>query len=157
MTAAPEVRHDRIRGIGISVAGEAVVPIAIDRTPLYNAFASFDTRGCEYVPLLRDRVGESAIFKTTGQPLDGMYSLMRILWFREHMPSVFHQTWKFCLWQELILLRLGLAPVLDYSNAARTMAFDIHTNGWSADILRLSTSPLTYLRPWFRKERLLAS
>ena len=44
VTAAPEVRHDRIRGIGISVAGEAVVPIAIDRTPLYNAFAS-STRG----------------------------------------------------------------------------------------------------------------
>ena len=147
VTAAPEVGHNPIRGIGISVAGEAVVPVSTDRTPLYNAFASFDTRGCEYVPLLRDRVGESAIFKTTGQPLDGMYSLMRILWFREHMPTVFHRAWKFCLWQELILLRLGLDPVLDYSNAARTMAFDIHTCEWSEDILRaVDISPDLFAR-----------
>jgi xylulokinase len=136
VTSTAEVRHDPIRGIGISVAGEAVVPVAVDRTPLYNAFASFDTRGSEYVPLVRDCVGESSIFRITGQPLDGMYSLMRILWFRDHMPEVFRRTWKFCLWQELILLRLGLDPTIDYSNAARTMAFDIRAGEWSAQILR---------------------
>ncbi len=147
VTSTSEVRHDPIRGIGISVAGEAVVPVAVDRTPLYNAFASFDTRGAEYVPLIRDCVGESEIFRITGQPLDGMYSLMRILWLREHMPDVFRRTWKFCLWQELILLRLGLDPVIDYSNAARTMAFDIHASEWSAQILRAVDVSSDYFAP----------
>ncbi|MGO9584182.1 MAG: FGGY-family carbohydrate kinase [Acidimicrobiales bacterium] len=135
VTSTTDVRHDPIRAIGISVAGEAVVPVAVDKSPLYNAFASFDSRGSEYVPLLRETIGEATLFEITGQPLDGMYTLMRVLWFREHMPSLFRQTWKFCLWQELILLRLGLEPVVDYSNAARTMAFDIHAREWCTDIL----------------------
>lgn len=135
VTSTDAIRHNPITAIGISVAGEAVVPVAIDKSPLYNSMPSFDLRGCEYVPLLQDRIGEEAIFRITGQPLDGMYSLMRILWFRDKMPAIFRKTWKFCLWQELVLLRLGLEPSIDYTNAARTMAFDIHTRKWSATIL----------------------
>jgi xylulokinase len=135
VTSTDVIRHNRIKAMGISVAGEAVVPVAEDRTPLYNSVPSFDLRGCEYVPLLQDRIGEEEIFRITGQPLDGMYSLMRILWFRDKMPEIFRKTWKFCLWQELVLLRLGLEPSIDYSNAARTLAFDIHTSKWSAVIL----------------------
>jgi xylulokinase len=135
VTSSDPIRHNPITAVGISVAGDAVVPVAADRSPLYNSMPSFDPRGSEYVPLLQERVGEEEIFRITGQPLDGMYSLMRILWFRDEIPEIFHKTWKFCLWQELVLIRLGLEPSIDYSNAARTMAFDIHSKQWSATIL----------------------
>lgn len=81
------------------------------------------------------KVGEERIYEITGQPPDVFYSLPRVLWFREQMPDVFARTWKFLLWHEFVLVRLGLPPLLDRTNAARTMAFDIRSADWSDEIL----------------------
>jgi xylulokinase len=147
VTSTPAVRRDPVRAIGISVAAEAVVPVGADGTPLYNTIASFDTRGSEYLPLLGELLGEEELYRITGQPLDHLYSLMRILWFRDYMPSVFAKAEKFHLWQELVLARLGIEPALEYSNAARTMAFDIGSRVWSEPILRAVDVPADLFAP----------
>jgi xylulokinase len=58
-----------------------------------------------------------------------------VLWFRDALPELFARTWKFLLWHEYVLVRLGLEPSLDYPNASRTLALDIRTGEWSSEIL----------------------
>jgi len=62
--------------------------------------------------------------------------MSKILWIKNHRPDIYEKTWKFLLYEDFILYKLGLDPVIDYSLAARTMAFDIHTNHWSDEILQ---------------------
>lgn len=122
---------DPIEGIGLSVAGEAVVPVDQQRRPIYNAIASTDPRGREYLPMLRQTFGDDGLRAVSGQPLDYIYALPRVLWFKEHLPDVYRRTWKFLLWQEIVLLRLGIEPHVDYSNAVRTLAFDLNRKEWA--------------------------
>lgn len=138
VTADPAVRRDPVRALSISAAGEAVLPVDRHGRPLYNSIATPDPRGQERVPFWEERLGAARLFAITGQPLDGIYSLNRALWFRQFMPDLFAQTWKFLCWQELVLLWLGLPPLLDHTLASRTMAFDIQARDWSEEILALA-------------------
>lgn len=130
-----DVAKDPVKAIGISVAGEAMVPVGRNGDALYNTIATPDPRGREYVPKLDQSIGAARIYEMTGQPLDNYWTLIRALWLRDHVPDVFNRTWKFALWQEYVLLRLGLDPVLEWSNAARTLAFDIRAHDWWGRIL----------------------
>jgi xylulokinase len=127
-------RHSVV-AMGVSVAGEAVLPVDSSGNPLANSIASVDRRGSDQVTALKQRLGAEAIYRITGQPPDSIYAICRAMWFRENRPALAAKTWKFLLWHEYFLLRLGLPPVLDRSNAARTMAYDIATGGWSKSIL----------------------
>jgi xylulokinase len=138
VTAHEAVRRDRIVALGISVAGEAVVPVDPRGRPLYNSIATPDLRGSEFVAWWDERLGARRIYEITGQTLDGIYALNRALWFREHMPQVYRETWKFLCWEDLLLVRLGLPPAIDHSLASRTMAFDIRRRDWSGEILDLA-------------------
>jgi xylulokinase len=57
------------------------------------------------------------------------------MWIKNHMPEVYSKTWKFLLFADFILFKLGAKPHTDYSLAARTMAFDIINKKWSPEIL----------------------
>ena len=64
-----------------------------------------------------------------------MYSICKILWLKNNRPDIYHRTWKFLLFADFILFKLGARPHTDYSLAARTMAFDIVNKQWSVEIL----------------------
>ncbi len=127
-------RHSVV-AMGVSVGGEAVLPVDGAGHPLANSIASVDRRGSDQVRALAERIGAEELYRITGQPPDGIYAICRAMWFRENRPALTAKTWKFLLWHEYVLLRLGLPPVLDRPNAARTMAYDIATGGWSRSVL----------------------
>jgi xylulokinase len=64
-----------------------------------------------------------------------MYGVNRVLWFRAHMPEVYQRAWKWLCWQEFFLGKLGLPPAIDWSLAARTLAFDLRARHWSRELL----------------------
>ncbi len=57
------------------------------------------------------------------------------MWLRDEMPDLHAATWKYLLWPDLIFLKLGLEPRIDWSLAGRTMAFDVVQKRWSAEML----------------------
>jgi xylulokinase len=124
-----------VLAMGVSAAGEAVLPVDRGGHHLANSIASVDPRGSDQARTLAEHIGIEELYRITGQPPDGMYAICRAMWFRQNRPALFAKTWKFLLWHEYVLLRLGLPPILDRPNAARTMAYDIATGDWSASVL----------------------
>ena len=135
---ALKTKEDPIKALSLSVLGEAVTPLGRDGEPLYNSITSIDKRSIEETRWLEETLGREYLFQTTGMPLHPSYTVSKILWIKNHRPDIFEKTWKFLLYKDFIVYKLGLEPAVDYSLAARTMAFDIHTKTWSDEILKKS-------------------
>ena len=142
---AVKTKHDPIRALAVSAQGEAVTPVDTDGNILHNSIVSFDVRTAEYPHWWQDRIKKEEIFRITGMPLHGMYTLNKIMWLRENLPEVFRQTARFLCYEELVFALLGLPPTTDYSLAARTMAFDINEKCWSEKLLAIADIDVSLL------------
>jgi xylulokinase len=124
--------------LGISAQGEAVVPVDGEGRVLARSIVTFDTRGDEFVPFWEEHIGKSAFFSITGIPLSGVGTINKILWWKKHRPSVFENARYFLCFEDFLMLRMGLEPVMNFSLAGRTMMFDVRREEWSETILSLA-------------------
>lgn len=124
-------RHE-IRAIGISSLGEACVLLGQDATVLRGAILPGDKRGAEY--LSRIRQYENEIIKMTGLPLNATYTLLKLMWVREHEPGLYKKTKRVMLFGDYIAYMLTGEAGISYSLASRTMAFDIHSMKFSSSL-----------------------
>lgn len=124
-----------VDALSISVMGEAFTPVDRHGRPVCNSLTSFDSRGRVEVEELTERVGRDSTFELTGQTPDYSHPLPKICWLKKNRPEVYRQTHKFLCYGEFVLTRLGLPPIIDYSMAARSMAFDVHQKRWSETML----------------------
>lgn len=131
-----EVGHNPVTALATSVLGEAVIPIGADGRPLARSPVSFDGRAIEQANAFQQSFDDGKIYLHTGQPIHPMYSIHKIVWWRDNIPTLFESTWKFLCYGDFVALKLGVEPAIDYSMAARTQAFDINTKSWSEDILQ---------------------
>jgi glycerol kinase len=91
------------------------------------------------------------IREKTGLPIDPYFSATKIRWLLDHTPDGQARaeasdllagtidTW--LIWQ----LSGGRAHLTDFTNASRTMLFNIHTRAWDPDLLRLLNIPAVML------------
>lgn len=126
---------ERITAISASSFGEAAVPIDKNGKVLHNSILYIDSRGTEEAEHLQDCLGNNKILHIAGTTVHPMYTINKIMWLKKHRPEVYASTWKFLLFADFILFRLGADPHTDYSLAARTMAFDVVKKQWSPEIL----------------------
>lgn len=134
--ANQKTKKDKVKAFSISCQGEATVPVSRDGDVLYNAIVTFDSRTKEQHEFWKRTMGEKEIFKITGMPLHPMYSINKIMWIRKNLKDIYKKTYKFLCFEDYIFLKFGLTPTIDYSLAARTMAFDITRKKWSEKILK---------------------
>lgn len=90
---------------------------------------------------------KDAIQKKTGLIVDPYFSATKVKWVLDHVPQarkraeagelLFGTVETWLIWK----LTGGAVHVTDYSNASRTMMFNIHTLQWDADILKLLDIP----------------
>ncbi len=128
--------HDPVTALSISAMGEAFVPVRSDRTILRNSILSSDTRGEEYIEILRNHYGHQSFYEINPNILSTNYTLPKILWIRVHEPEIFADTDCFLPWEGLVGFMLGADPFISYSQANRTLLFDIRLQDWSKDILQ---------------------
>lgn len=124
-----------ILAISVSSFGEAAVPVNHNGEILHNSIMYIDTRGQKEADYIREKLGYEKVLAITGVSVHPMYTINKIMWFMKHMPEVYNNTWKFMLFADFILFKLGARPHTDYSLAARTMAFDVIGKKWSNEIL----------------------
>jgi xylulokinase len=128
---AADSRDDPIETLCISAIGESFTPVSQDGEFLHNTIISMDNRSVAQTERLRDNLGAEGIFRITGMPIHPSFTLSKIIWLKENRPEVVANTWKFLLWPDIVMLKLGLEPRLDYTLAGRTMAFDTVNKQWS--------------------------
>ncbi|MBQ1579985.1 MAG: glycerol kinase GlpK, partial [Firmicutes bacterium] len=114
--------------------------------PVYNAIVWQCRRTADYCETL-EKDYEDMIREKTGLKVDAYFSGTKIRWILENVPGAREKAEKGYLlfgtvdtWLIWNLTR-GKAHVTDYSNASRTMLFNIHTLQWDDEILELLDIP----------------
>lgn len=129
---------DPIGSLGISCQGEACHPVDADGRCLANSLVTFDGRTAAMPDWWLERRSRLDIAQVSGMPLHGMYTINKIMWFKQARPDVYAKARKFLCFEDFMHLRLGLGPVMSHPLAARTMALDVHTGDWSDELLGLA-------------------
>jgi xylulokinase len=130
-----QVRHDPVTALSLSSQGEAMVPVTEDGRVLANSPVSSDRRNAKQTAEMEAALGAERIFELTGQPMSTIYTLPKLLWWRDNAPEILDKAWKFLCYVDFVAFKLGVEPVIDYSMAARTLAFDYRTEDWSDELL----------------------
>jgi glycerol kinase len=88
-----------------------------------------------------------AITEKTGLPLDAYFSATKILWLLERYPDIDSSNLLFGTVDSWLLWKLtgGAVHATDYTNASRTLLFNIHDRQWDAELLDLFGVPSAML------------
>jgi glycerol kinase len=119
--------------------------------PIYNAIVWQCRRTAERCDEIKKK-GEAEFFrKRTGLPVDAYFSATKIEWILKHVKGAqakaskgqlcFGTTDTWVLWK----LTGGNTHATDYTNASRTMLYDIDKLKWDGDILRKFSIPSSIL------------
>ena len=157
-----EVAQRAMANIGATAADIAAIGITNQREttivwdrhtgePVYNAIVWQCRRTSAYCDQLRDRGLAETIRRKTGLVVDAYFSATKIRWILENVPGARQraergdllfgtvETW--LIWK----LTGGRVHVTDYSNASRTMLFNINTLTWDQELLELMDIPACML------------
>ena len=119
--------------------------------PICNAIVWQCRRTAEYCDQLRQDGLSEEIRQKTGLVVDPYFSGTKIRWILENVDGARQKakegTLLFGTVETWLIWKLtgGKAHVTDYSNASRTMLFNIHTLRWDEDILQLLDIPESIL------------
>lgn len=126
-----KINTEDIISVAITNQRETIVPVDKEGHPLHNAIVWQDRRTTKECDWIREHVGADEVYKTTGLTIDPYFSGSKILWFKNQKPEIYQKTHKFLLVHDFILYKLTGKFYTDYSNASRTMLFDINQLKWS--------------------------
>ena len=119
--------------------------------PVHHAIVWQCRRTSEYCDELRARGLTARFREKTGLVLDAYFSATKLHWLLENVPSVRERAAKgellFGTVETWLIWKLtgGRAHVTDYSNASRTMLFNINTLDWDEEILAELNIPRSML------------
>lgn len=127
-------KYPDISGIGVTSFGETFVCVDEAGRPLHPAMLYTDPRGSEECRELIAELGEKEIAGITGLRPHEMYSISKIMWIKKHCPEVYAAARRIFLMEDYVVYHLTGKAQIDYSLAARTMAFDIKRLCWSNEV-----------------------
>ena len=141
-------KYPDLGGIGVTSFGETFVMTDSAGKPLHPAMLYTDPRGAEECALLCEKLGADRIARITGAAPHEMYSVSKMMWLKKHRPEVYAAAKRVHLIGDFVVWHLTRQAQIDYSLAARTMAFDITALSWSEEILEAAgISPSLMGRP----------
>ena len=150
--SSARLNASQIAAIGITNQRESV--IVWDKAtgkPVCPAIVWQCRRTAEYCDELRERGFAEIIRKKTGLVLDAYFSATKLKWILDNVPGARERaesglllfgtvdTW--LIWK----LTGGKGHATDYSNASRTMLYDIHRLCWDEELLNLMGIPAQML------------
>ena len=147
-----EGQVDELAGIGITNQRETT--ILWDRNtgePVYNAIVWQCRRSMTICDELKEAGLEQTFKQKTGLVLDAYFSGTKVKWLFDHVEGLRERaiagdllfgtvdTW--LLWK----MTQGKVHATDFTNASRTLLFNIHTKEWDREILELLEIPISIL------------
>lgn len=146
------IKTNQIVGLGITNQRETTVVWNKNTgKPIYNAIVWQDKRTADICEDLKEKGLENHIKKTTGLVVDAYFSGTKIHWILENVPNAREEAQKgnllFGTIDSWLLWNLTNKKIhaTDYSNASRTMLFDIKNLCWDATLLSVLNIPKNML------------
>ncbi|WP_044870657.1 glycerol kinase GlpK [Pseudomonas sp. LFM046] len=141
-----------IAAIGITNQRETtLVWDAATGTPIHPAIVWQDRRTADYCAELKAAGHETDVANRTGLLIDPYFSATKLRWVLENVPGARERAERgelrfgtvdcFLLWR----LTGGKVHRTDATNASRTLLFNIHSQQWDAELLRLFDIPASLL------------
>lgn len=142
------VSVEEVAAIGITNQRETtIVWEKATGRPIYNAIVWQCRRTASICKELKEKGYDQLIREHTGLLPDAYFSGTKIRWILDHVPSaqekaeagelLFGTVDSWLIWK----LTGGLVHATDYTNASRTMLFNIHTLQWDEEILKILNLP----------------
>lgn len=142
------VSAEDIAAIGITNQRETTfVWDKITGKPVYNAIVWQCRRTADYCEQLRSQGYGELIYDKTGLVLDAYFSSSKLKWILDNVEGararaergelLFGTVDTYLMWQ----MSRGKIFATDYTNASRTMLFNIHTLQWDDELLKLFGVP----------------
>lgn len=161
-TTMMEVAHRAMNNINATVSQIAAIGITNQREttivwdrftgePVCHAIVWQCRRTAEYADKLKEDGYTDLIREKTGLVIDAYFSATKLRWILENVPGarekaqngqlLFGTVDTYLMWK----LSGGKIHATDYSNASRTMLFNIHTLQWDDEILNILDIPKVML------------
>ena len=138
----------------IGITNQRETTIIWDRktgAPVYNAIVWQCRRTAPYCDELKEKGYADMIYNKTGLVLDAYFSATKIKWILDNVEGVRERAEKgelafgtidtYLIWH----LTKDHVHATDYTNASRTMLFNIHTLKWDEELLELMNIPRSLL------------
>lgn len=142
------IKPEQIAGIGITNQRETTVVWDKETgAPIYNAIVWQSRQTSEICDELKDKGYNDLFREKTGLLIDAYFSGTKVKWILDHVDGAREKaeqgkllfgtidTW--LIWK----LSGGKAHVTDYSNASRTLMFNIHELKWDEELLNILGVP----------------
>ena len=147
-----DIKPNQIEGIGITNQRETtVVWDAETGDPVHNAIVWQDRRTADICDRLKDKGLEDKIRQKTGLVVDAYFSGTKIKWILDNVEGArkkaesgklrFGTIDSWLVWK----LTGGKVHVTDYTNASRTMIYNIHDLKWDKELLEILEIPNSML------------
>lgn len=124
--------------VGITGMAETGAPLDADGEALLPALNWCDPRPAAFAERLRREHGAAELHQATGVLPSAKVPLARWLWLREEHPDVLRRMRTWAGAADLVAHALTGVVGTDATFAQRTMAWDVHTGTWHADLLALA-------------------
>ncbi|MFC8683953.1 glycerol kinase GlpK [Brevibacillus porteri] len=146
------VKPEEIAGIGITNQRETTV--VWDKhtgKPIHNAIVWQSRQSIDICNQLKEQGYEQTVREKTGLLIDAYFSGTKVKWLLDHVEGARERAEKgdllfgtidtWLIWK----LTNGLVHVTDYSNASRTLLFNIHSLEWDDELLNMLQIPKAML------------
>ncbi len=138
----------------IGITNQRETALLVDRAtgqPVHNAIVWQCRRTAPLCDGLRDQGMEPLVRSKTGLTIDAYFSATKIQWLLDHTPGLRPRAERgelaFCNIDSWLIWKLtgGQVHATDYSNASRTMLYNIHTLDWDDELLQAFRIPRAIL------------
>ena len=152
-----EVMRDVALGadvLAVGIANQRETVIVWDKTTgkaVYNAIVWQCRRTAQECERLINEGYEELIYERTGLPTDAYFSATKLKWILDNVDGARERAVKgellFGTVDSFLMWRLtdGKVHATDYTNASRTMLFNIHKLDWDEDLLKIFDIPRSML------------
>jgi glycerol kinase len=146
------ISSEEVAAIGITNQRETtVVWDRVTGMPVYHAIVWQSRQTTEICEALKAQGHDELFRQKTGLRIDAYFSGTKVKWILDHVPGAREKAERgellFGTMDTWLIWRLtdGGAHVTDYSNASRTLMYNIHELQWDEELLSLLDIPLSML------------
>ncbi|NHJ31920.1 MAG: xylulokinase [Asgard group archaeon] len=136
-----KINPSKIVSTSVTNQRETIVPVKENGIALSRAIVWQDRRTIKECEEIKETFGSDKIYDITGLTVDPYFSAPKILWIKKNWTKAFREAHKFLLVHDFIQMKLTDEFITDYSNASRTMLFDINSLNWSDKLLNALDLP----------------
>ena len=123
--ATAGIEPTRVVAMGLGSQVDGVVVCDADGEPLRPAIIWLDKRATEQCDRLVAAVGEDLLAERTGLVADASHSAPKMMWIRDHEPSVWQRAATLAPVGSYLLHHLTGSHAQDAANASSTMVYDV--------------------------------